>query len=134
MIRRPPRSTRTDTLFPYTTLFRSYDTVPEPVSGIYGGAYAGDPRWGQAERGVEAVGRRLGRKPRLPVAKMGQDGHDCGANLVASAFADPGFEVVPGPLFQTPDERARMAVERQGEGVGASSPPPGAKTPRSEGE
>src|SRR3546814_392529 len=67
-------------------VFGRYDTVPEPVSGIYGGAYAGDPRWGQAERGVEAVGRRLGRKPRLLVAKMGQDGHDRGANLVASAF------------------------------------------------
>ncbi|HEY9553068.1 methylmalonyl-CoA mutase [Allosphingosinicella sp.] len=109
-------------------VFGRYDTVPEPVSGIYGGAYAGDPRWGQAERGVEAVGRRLGRKPRLLVAKMGQDGHDRGANLVASAFADLGFEVVPGPLFQTPEESARMAVERQVDVVGASSLAAGHKT------
>ena len=109
-------------------VFGRYDTVPEPVSGIYGGAYAGDPRWGQAEQGVEAVGRRLGRKPRLLVAKMGQDGHDRGANLVASAFADLGFEVVPGPLFQTPEESARLAVERAVDVVGASSLAAGHKT------
>jgi len=105
-----------------------YDTVPEPVRGIYGAAYAGDARWGQAEEGVEAIGRRLGRKPRLLVAKMGQDGHDRGANLVASAFADLGFEVVSGPLFQTPEESARMAVERDVDVVGASSLAAGHKT------
>src|SRR3546814_13111983 len=59
---------------------------------------------------------------------MGQDGHDRGANLVASAFADLGFEVVPGPLFQTPEESARMAVERQVDVVGASSLAAGHKT------
>ncbi|PWG03930.1 methylmalonyl-CoA mutase [Sphingosinicella humi] len=109
-------------------VFGRYDTVPEPVTGIYGGAYAGDPRWGQAEQGVAAVGRRLGRKPRLLVAKMGQDGHDRGANLVASAFADLGFEVVPGPLFQTPEESARMAVDKDVDVVGASSLAAGHKT------
>jgi methylmalonyl-CoA mutase len=109
-------------------VFGRYDTVPEPVSGIYGGAYAGDPRWQRAGEGVEAVGRRLGRKPRILVAKMGQDGHDRGANLVSSAFADLGFEVVPGPLFQTPEESARMAVERQVDVVGASSLAAGHKT------
>jgi methylmalonyl-CoA mutase len=77
---------------------------------------------------VAAVGRRLGRKPRLLVAKMGQDGHDRGANLVASAFADLGFEVVPGPLFQTPRESAEMAIERQVDIVGASSLAAGHKT------
>jgi len=102
-------------------VFGRYDTLPEPVSGIYGGAYRGDPRWARAEQGVAAIGRRLGRKPRLLVAKMGQDGHDRGANLVASAFADLGFEVVPGPLFQTPEESARLAVEREVDMVGASS-------------
>ncbi|WP_114955158.1 methylmalonyl-CoA mutase, partial [Sphingosinicella terrae] len=74
--------------------FGRYGTTPEPVRGIYGGAYEGDPKWIQAQDGVAAIGRRLGRKPRLLVAKMGQDGHDRGANLVASAFADLGFEVV----------------------------------------
>ncbi|HEY0413162.1 MAG TPA: methylmalonyl-CoA mutase [Allosphingosinicella sp.] len=105
-----------------------YDTVPEPVKGVYGGAYAGDPRWQRAEAGVEAVERRLGRKPRLLVAKMGQDGHDRGANLVASAFADLGFEVVSGPLFQTPEESARLAVEKDVDVVGASSLAAGHKT------
>jgi methylmalonyl-CoA mutase len=105
-----------------------YDTVPEPVKGIYGGAYAGDPRWSRAEAGVGAVERRLGRKPRLLVAKMGQDGHDRGANLVASAFADLGFEVVSGPLFQTPEESARLAVAKAVDVVGASSLAAGHKT------
>jgi methylmalonyl-CoA mutase len=109
-------------------VFGRYDTVPTPVSGIYGGAYAGDPRWGRAEEGVDAVGTRLGRKPRLLVAKMGQDGHDRGANLVASAFADLGFEVVSGPLFQTPEESARLAVDKDVDVVGASSLAAGHKT------
>ena len=108
--------------------FGRYDTLPEPVSGIYGGAYAGDPRWEQAEAGVAALERRLGRRPRLLIAKMGQDGHDRGANLVASAFADLGFEVVPGPLFQTPIESAQMAVEADVDMVGASSLAAGHKT------
>jgi methylmalonyl-CoA mutase len=105
-----------------------YDTVPTPVRGIYGAAYEGDPRWQQAEEGVGAVERRLGRRPRLLVAKMGQDGHDRGANLVASAFADLGFEVVSGPLFQTPEESARLAVDKQVDVVGASSLAAGHKT------
>jgi methylmalonyl-CoA mutase len=110
------------------TAFGRYGTTPEPVRGIYGGAYAGDPKWTQAESGVAAIGRRLGRKPRLLVAKMGQDGHDRGANLVASAFADLGFEVIPGPLFQTPQESAQLAVESQVDVVGASSLAAGHKT------
>jgi methylmalonyl-CoA mutase len=109
-------------------VFGRYDTVPNPVSGIYGGAHQGDPRWTQAEDGVASVGRRLGRRPRMLVAKMGQDGHDRGANLVASAFADLGFEVVPGPLFQTPEESARLAIERGVDVVGASSLAAGHKT------
>jgi methylmalonyl-CoA mutase len=108
--------------------FGRYGTTPEPVKGIYGGAYEGDPRWRRAGAGVEAVERRLGRKPRMLVAKMGQDGHDRGANLVASAFADLGFEVVPGPLFQTPEESARLAVEKDVDLVGASSLAAGHKT------
>jgi methylmalonyl-CoA mutase len=108
--------------------FGRYGTTPKPVKGIYGGAYEGDPRWARAGAGVEAIGRRLGRKPRMLVAKMGQDGHDRGANLVASAFADLGFEVVPGPLFQTPEESARLAVDEEVDVVGASSLAAGHKT------
>jgi methylmalonyl-CoA mutase len=109
-------------------VFGRYDTVPEPVSGIYGGAHGNNPKWLQAGEGVAAVGRRLGRKPRMLVAKMGQDGHDRGANLVASAFADLGFEVVPGPLFQTPEEAAQLAISRDVDVVGASSLAAGHKT------
>jgi methylmalonyl-CoA mutase len=109
-------------------VFGRYGTIPEPVRGIYGGAYAQDPKWERAEAGVTAIGRRLGRKPRMLVAKMGQDGHDRGANLVSSAFADLGFEIVPGPLFQTPEESARLAVEKGVDVVGASSLAAGHKT------
>ena len=108
--------------------FGRYDTVPTPVQGIYGAAWADDPAWARATGGVGAIERRLGRKPRMLVAKMGQDGHDRGANLVSSAFADLGFEIVPGPLFQTPEESARLAVERQVDVVGASSLAAGHKT------
>jgi len=109
-------------------VFGRYGTQPTPVSGIYGGAYAEDERWARLLRGVEAVERRLGRKPRLFVAKMGQDGHDRGANLVSSMFGDLGFEVVPGPLFQTPEEAAQLALSRDVDVVGASSLAAGHKT------
>jgi len=109
-------------------VFGRYDTVPTPVEGIYGAAWKDDPAWARATGGVGAVGRRLGRKPRMLVAKMGQDGHDRGANLVSSAFADLGFEIVPGPLFQTPEESARLAIARDVDVVGASSLAAGHKT------
>ncbi|MBV9882051.1 MAG: cobalamin-dependent protein, partial [Sphingomonadaceae bacterium] len=108
--------------------FGRYGTVPTPVQGIYGGAWADDPAWARATDGVGAISRRLGRKPRMLIAKLGQDGHDRGANLVSSAFADLGFDVVPGPLFQTPEEGAKLAVEKQVDVVGASSLAAGHKT------
>ena len=107
--------------------FGRYDTVPEPVRGIYGKA-RNDARWKAAEEGLQSVANRLGRKPRILVAKMGQDGHDRGANLVSSAFTDLGFEVIPGPLFQTPRETAQMAIEHDVDVVGASSLAAGHRT------
>ena len=109
-------------------VFGRYGTQPTPVSGVYGGAYDGDARWARLEEGVEATERRLGRKPRMLVAKMGQDGHDRGANLVSSMFGDLGFEIVPGPLFQTPAEAATLAIESDVDVVGASSLAAGHKT------
>jgi methylmalonyl-CoA mutase len=109
-------------------VFGRYGTVPTPVEGIYGAAWQDDPAWARAQNGVGAVGNRLGRKPRMLVAKMGQDGHDRGANLVSSAFADLGFDIVPGPLFQTPQESAQLAVEKGVDVVGASSLAAGHKT------
>jgi len=107
--------------------FGRYGTVPEPVRGIYGKARA-DGRWKAAEEATQSVADRLGRKPRIMVAKMGQDGHDRGANLVSSAFTDLGFEVIPGPLFQTPRETAQMAIEHDVDVVGASSLAAGHRT------
>ncbi len=109
-------------------VFGRYGTTPTPVSGVYGGAFEFDAKWAQNKDGVAAVGRRLGRRPRMLVAKMGQDGHDRGANLVSSAFADLGFEIVPGPLFQSPRESAELAVARDVDVVGASSLAAGHKT------
>ncbi|GGZ96237.1 methylmalonyl-CoA mutase [Novosphingobium arvoryzae] len=109
-------------------VFGRFGTVPTPVKGIYGAAYAEDARYNQVIDGVEAVTRRLGRKPRMLVAKMGQDGHDRGANVIASAFSDMGFDVTSGPLFQTPEEAAQLALEADVDAVGASSLAAGHKT------
>jgi methylmalonyl-CoA mutase len=107
--------------------FGRYGTTPEPVRGIYGKTRA-DGRWKAAEEATQSVAGRLGRKPRIMVAKMGQDGHDRGANLVSSAFTDLGFEVIPGPLFQTPRETAQMAIDNDVDLVGASSLAAGHRT------
>ncbi len=109
-------------------VFGRYDTMPQPVKGIYGGAYGDDARWSALIDGVGATERRLGRKPRMFVAKMGQDGHDRGANLVSSAFGDLGFDVTAGPLFQTPQEALELALERDVDVIGASSLAAGHKT------
>ena len=109
-------------------VFGRYATQPVPVTGVYGPAYAGDARYAQVIEGVEAVARRLGRAPRLLVAKMGQDGHDRGANVIASAFADMAFDVTSSPLFQTPEETLALALEKQVDAIGASSLAAGHKT------
>jgi methylmalonyl-CoA mutase len=109
-------------------VFGRYNTRPTPVQGIYGSAYEFDKRWAQVIEGVQAVERRLGRKPKLLVAKMGQDGHDRGANVISSAFGDMGFDIVSGPLFQTPEETVVLALESAVDVVGASSLAAGHKT------
>ena len=110
------------------TVFGRHDATPKPVRGVYKSAYEFDRRWAQVVDGVQAVERRLGRKPKIMVAKMGQDGHDRGANVIASAFTDMGFEVVSGPLFQTPPETVAMALEQGVDAIGASSLAAGHKT------
>ena len=109
-------------------VFGRYGTQPTPVKGVYGAAYADDNRYAQVIQGVDAVTTRLGRKPRMLVAKMGQDGHDRGANVIASAFSDMGFDVTSGPLFQTPEEAAKLALDAGVDAVGASSLAAGHKT------
>ncbi|HZV17481.1 MAG TPA: methylmalonyl-CoA mutase [Sphingobium sp.] len=109
-------------------VFGRHDATPHPVRGVYGASYEDDARWQRVVEGIETVGRRLGRKPRILVAKLGQDGHDRGANVIASAFGDMGFDVVSGPLFQTPPEAADLALARAVDMVGVSSLAGGHKT------
>ncbi|TPG40997.1 methylmalonyl-CoA mutase [Sphingomonas koreensis] len=99
-----------------------------PITGVYGPAHHEDAGWDRAVDGIKSVESRMGRKPRILVAKMGQDGHDRGANVVASAFADMGFEVISGPLFQTPAEARDLALEKDVDVIGASSLAAGHKT------
>jgi methylmalonyl-CoA mutase len=91
------------------------------IHGVYGAAYAGDDDFEATQRAVEAFAEAEGRRPRMLVVKMGQDGHDRGAKVIATAFADLGFDVDVGPLFQTPAEAARDAVDNDVHVVGVSS-------------
>jgi methylmalonyl-CoA mutase len=98
------------------------------ISGVYGSASEGDERFAAVQAAVEAFAAREGRRPRMLVVKLGQDGHDRGAKVIATAFADLGFDVDVGPLFQTPEEAARDAVEHDVHVVGVSSQAAGHKT------
>ncbi len=91
------------------------------ITGVYGGQFTGDPDWQALRQDIEAFEKDQGRRPRILVVKMGQDGHDRGAKVIATAFADLGFDVDVGPLFQTPEEAARQAVENDVHVVGVSS-------------
>jgi len=109
-------------------VFTRHRAVMRSVSGVYGAAYAGDEGFKRVEREVEAFAQEEGRRPRLLVVKLGQDGHDRGAKVIATAFADLGFDVDIGPLFQTPEEAARQAIENDVHVIGVSSQAAGHKT------
>jgi methylmalonyl-CoA mutase len=98
-----------------------HDAVTKMVSGVYGGLYRGDDRYREICQKVKELARQIGRKPRLAVVKIGQDGHDRGAKVIATAYADLGFDVIVGPLFQTPEEAADLAVAENADLVGVSS-------------
>ncbi len=91
------------------------------ISGVYGGAYDGDNAFAALRDDVEKFAKEEGRRPRILVAKMGQDGHDRGAKVIATAFADLGFDVDIGPLFQTPEEVAKDAIDADVHVIGVSS-------------
>jgi methylmalonyl-CoA mutase len=93
----------------------------QKVSGIYAAAYDSAEGWEQLKREIAAFAEEEGRRPRVMIAKLGQDGHDRGAKVVASAFADLGFDVDIGPLFQTAEECARQAIENDVHAVGVST-------------
>ena len=105
-----------------------YQAQAQTVSGVYGAAYAQDEAWKALRADIELFEREEGRRPRLMVAKIGQDGHDRGAKVIATAFADLGFDVDVGPLFQTPQEAARQAVENDVHAIGVSTLAAGHKT------
>jgi len=98
------------------------------LSGVYAAGYAGDENFDALKRDIDAFAEREGRRPRMLVVKMGQDGHDRGAKVIATGFADLGFDVDVGPLFQTPEEAARQAIENDVHVVGVSSQAAGHKT------
>ncbi len=98
------------------------------VSGAYASVVESDKDFSELKQRIDAFAEKEGRRPRILIAKMGQDGHDRGAKVVASAYADAGFDVDMGPLFQTPDEAAKMAVENDVHVVGVSSLAAGHKT------
>jgi methylmalonyl-CoA mutase len=95
---------------------------------VYGSVFAGDEEYESVRREVEAFAASEGRRPRLLVCKLGQDGHDRGMKVIATAFADLGFDVDIGPLFQMPEEAARQAVENDVHAVGVSTQAGGHKT------
>jgi len=98
------------------------------LAGVYGAAYEGDEGFAAIQKDVEAFAEEEGRRPRMLVVKMGQDGHDRGAKVIATAFADIGFDVDVGPLFQTPEEAAEDAIDNDVHVVGISSQAAGHKT------
>ncbi|CAD7030873.1 methylmalonyl-CoA mutase [Pseudorhizobium endolithicum] len=107
--------------------FGDHAAVPEVVGDIYGAAYEDDPEYRTLVSRLSGYAQSSGR-PRIMVAKLGQDGHDRGAKVIASAFGDIGFDVLAGPLFQTPDEAADLAVKEKVQVVGMSSLAAGHRT------
>jgi methylmalonyl-CoA mutase len=109
-------------------VFGRFRANPQAVSGVYAAVLEGNDEWKALKAEIEAFAAEEGRRPRIMIAKLGQDGHDRGAKVVASAFADLGFDIDIGPLFQTPEEAARHAVENDVHAVGCSSLAAGHKT------
>jgi methylmalonyl-CoA mutase len=109
-------------------VFSRHRATIRSIAGVYGAAYEGDEGYERVRTAVDEFAAAAGRRPRLLVAKLGQDGHDRGAKVIATAFADLGFDVDVGPLFQTPEEAARDAIENDVHLVGVSSQAAGHKT------
>jgi methylmalonyl-CoA mutase len=109
-------------------VFTRYRADVRSISGVYGSVYEGDEDFEAIRREVAAFAEREGRQPRMLVVKLGQDGHDRGMKVIATAFADLGFDVDVGPLFQIPKEAARQAIENDVHVVGVSSQAAGHKT------
>ncbi|PID36710.1 MAG: methylmalonyl-CoA mutase [Rhodobacterales bacterium] len=109
-------------------VFGRHKAEVKTLAGVYGAAYEGDEGFAAIQKDIEAFAEEEGRRPRIMVVKMGQDGHDRGAKVIATAFADIGFDVDVGPLFQTPEEAAQDAIDNDVHIVGISSQAAGHKT------
>jgi len=109
-------------------VFGRHRAEVKTLAGVYGAAYEGDEGFAAIQREVEGFAEDEGRRPRMLVVKMGQDGHDRGAKVIATAFADIGFDVDVGPLFQTPAEAAQDAIDNDVHVIGISSQAAGHKT------
>ncbi|MGH1373551.1 MAG: methylmalonyl-CoA mutase [Cellvibrionaceae bacterium] len=108
--------------------FGRYNAQARTISGVYGAPYEDDSDWQAIKSDIEAFENEQGRRPRMLVCKMGQDGHDRGAKVIATAFADVGFDIDLSPMFSTPEEVAKQAVENDVHVVGVSSQAAGHKT------
>lgn len=108
--------------------FGDHEAIPNVVSSVYGPAYGDDPEFTTLVARVSEVSKAIGAKPRIMIAKLGQDGHDRGAKVIASAFGDVGFDVIAGPLFQTPAEAAELGIRARVHVLGISSLAAGHKT------
>ncbi|GGW36062.1 methylmalonyl-CoA mutase [Gemmobacter lanyuensis] len=109
-------------------VFGRHRAEVKTLAGVYGAAYEGDDGFAAIQKDVESFAEQEGRRPRMLVVKMGQDGHDRGAKVIATAFADIGFDVDVGPLFQTPEEAAQDAIDNDVHVIGISSQAAGHKT------
>jgi len=105
-----------------------YNSNNQTITGVYGSLYENDKEWLKIKADIEEFEKSYGRRPRMIVAKMGQDGHDRGAKVIATAFADVGFDIDIAPLFSTPEEVAKQAIENDVHVVGVSSQAAGHKT------
>jgi methylmalonyl-CoA mutase len=122
------RATIGEVSFAMERQFGRFNAQAQTVSGVYGSAFQEDEGWKMIQKDIEAFVERHGRRPRMLVCKMGQDGHDRGAKVIATAFADVGFDIDLSPMFSTPEEVARQAVENDVHVVGVSSQAAGHKT------
>ena len=109
-------------------VFGRHRAEVKTLAGVYGKAYEGDAGLEKIRAEIDAFAEAEGRRPRMLVVKMGQDGHDRGAKVIATAFADIGFDVDVGPLFQTPAEAAQDAIDNDVHVIGISSQAAGHKT------
>ncbi|MGB4914095.1 MAG: methylmalonyl-CoA mutase [Candidatus Dechloromonas phosphoritropha] len=109
-------------------VFGRFRANNQTISGVYGGVVEGLESWEAIKADIAKFAEEEGRRPRIMIAKLGQDGHDRGAKVVATAFADLGFDIDMGPLFQTPEEAARQAIENDVHAIGVSSLAAGHKT------